>query len=103
MVAHVRDCMTDGSAAVLDVSIAGVGAELDAQATAMQSDERTLSEIRTDAAAGQPSVQMPSGRSGHLSAVHVAGPGTPSASRLCPAATSVFWRFFQTSRSSSAS
>jgi hypothetical protein len=42
--------MTDGSAAVLDVSIAGVGAELDAQATAMQSDERTLSEIRADAA-----------------------------------------------------
>src|SRR3954462_4950520 len=31
MFAHVRDCMTDGSAAVLDVSIAGVGAELDAQ------------------------------------------------------------------------
>jgi hypothetical protein len=42
--------MTDGSAAVLDVSIAGVGAELDARATAMQSDERTLSEIRADAA-----------------------------------------------------
>jgi hypothetical protein len=42
--------MTDGSAAVLDVSIAGVGAELDARTTAMQSDERTLSEIRTYAA-----------------------------------------------------
>jgi hypothetical protein len=68
--------MTDGSAAVLDVSIAGVGAELDAQATAMQSDERTLSEIRADAArvapATDPAQSAAAGQGEALGVEHVA-------------------------------